>query len=79
MLPADYAFGLALAVVVAFNLYFGPRVERERVAMQWGAKRRANMVRSKMAGDVGNARFHVGCTALYLARFDLCAATCARR
>lgn len=36
MLPADYAFGLALAVVVALNLYFGPRIERERVAMQWG-------------------------------------------
>lgn len=36
MLPTDYAFGLALAVVVALNLYFGPRIERERVAMQWG-------------------------------------------
>lgn len=36
MLPADYAFGLALAVVVALNLYFGPRIERERLAMQWG-------------------------------------------
>ncbi|WP_377831171.1 DUF1648 domain-containing protein (plasmid) [Bradyrhizobium lupini] len=36
MLPADYAFGLALALVIAFNLYFGPRIERERVAMQWG-------------------------------------------
>ncbi|EIG60586.1 DUF1648 domain-containing protein [Bradyrhizobium sp. WSM1253] len=36
MLPADYAFCLALALVVTFNLYFGPRIERERVAMQWG-------------------------------------------
>lgn len=36
MLPADYAFGLALAVVIALNFYFGPRIERERVAMQWG-------------------------------------------
>src|SRR3954447_23813489 len=36
MLPADYVFGLAVALVVAFNLYFGPRIQRERVAMQWG-------------------------------------------
>lgn len=36
MLPADYPFGLALAVVVALNLYFGPCIERERVAVQWG-------------------------------------------
>lgn len=35
MLPADYVFALALALVVMFNLYFGPRIERERVAMQW--------------------------------------------
>jgi hypothetical protein len=36
MLHADYVFGLALALVVAFNLYLGPRIEGERVAMQWG-------------------------------------------
>ena len=36
MLPADYVFGLAVALVVIFNVYFGPRIERERVAMQWG-------------------------------------------
>ena len=36
MLPADYVFGLAVALIVVLNLYFGPRIERERIAMQWG-------------------------------------------
>lgn len=35
MLPADYVFGIAVAVVVASNFYLGPRIARERVAMQW--------------------------------------------
>lgn len=37
MLSADYVFGFAVVLVVAINLYFGPRIERERVAMQWGS------------------------------------------
>jgi Protein of unknown function (DUF1648) len=37
MLPADYVFGSAVALVAALNLYFGPRIERERIAMQWGS------------------------------------------
>jgi len=36
MVPADYVFGFAIALVVASNLYLGPRIEGERVAMQWG-------------------------------------------
>ncbi|MDA9501534.1 DUF1648 domain-containing protein [Bradyrhizobium sp. CCBAU 11357] len=36
MLPADYVFGIAVALVVASNFYLGRRIERERVAMQWG-------------------------------------------
>ncbi len=35
MLAADYVFGAAVALVIGCNLYFGPRIERERVAMQW--------------------------------------------
>ncbi|MCK1521359.1 MULTISPECIES: DUF1648 domain-containing protein [unclassified Bradyrhizobium] len=35
MLPADYVFGFALAMVGALNFYFGPRIEGERIAMQW--------------------------------------------
>jgi hypothetical protein len=37
LLPADYVFGAAVALVVGCNLYFGPRIKRERVAMQWGS------------------------------------------
>jgi hypothetical protein len=36
MVPADYVFGFAIASVVGLNLYLGPRIESERVAMQWG-------------------------------------------
>lgn len=36
MLPADYVFGFAIALVVGLNLYLGPRIESDRVAMQWG-------------------------------------------
>src|ERR1700761_8758655 len=35
MLPADYVFGAAVALIVASNLYFGSRIEQTRVAMQW--------------------------------------------
>jgi hypothetical protein len=34
--PADYVFGAAIALVVGSNLYLGPRIRGERVAMQWG-------------------------------------------
>jgi hypothetical protein len=37
LLSADYVFGAALALVVGCNLYFGPRIKRARVAMQWGS------------------------------------------
>jgi hypothetical protein len=36
MVPADYVFGSAIALVVGLNLYLGPRIETDRVAMQWG-------------------------------------------
>jgi hypothetical protein len=35
LLPADCVFGAAVALVVGCNLYFGQRIKRERVAMQW--------------------------------------------
>ncbi len=35
MSAADYVFGAAVALVVGCNLYFGPRIKRERLAMQW--------------------------------------------
>jgi hypothetical protein len=36
MVPADYVFGFAIALVVGSNLYLGPRIASDRVAMQWG-------------------------------------------
>jgi hypothetical protein len=36
LFPADYVFVAAVALVVGCNLYFGPRIKRERIAMQWG-------------------------------------------
>ena len=36
MLPVDYVFGIAIAIVIACSLYFGPRIKTARVAMQWG-------------------------------------------
>jgi hypothetical protein len=36
MFAADYIFGAAIALIIGCNFYFGPRIKRERVAMQWG-------------------------------------------
>jgi hypothetical protein len=36
LLAADYVFGAAVVLVVGCSLYCGPRIKRERVAMQWG-------------------------------------------
>jgi Protein of unknown function (DUF1648) len=36
MLAADFAFAAALVVVIGCNLYFGPRIGSDKVAMQWG-------------------------------------------
>ncbi|MFZ0422562.1 MAG: hypothetical protein WAL80_06765 [Xanthobacteraceae bacterium] len=36
MLVADYAFVASLVFVIGCNLYFGPRIKSDRVAMQWG-------------------------------------------
>jgi hypothetical protein len=36
MLAADYVFWLALALLIAANLYCGPRITSARLPMQWG-------------------------------------------
>jgi hypothetical protein len=36
MLVADYAFWAAVIFIVACNLYYGPRIASDRIAMQWG-------------------------------------------
>lgn len=35
MLTADYIFLAALVFVIAFTLYFAPRIRAERIVMQW--------------------------------------------
>lgn len=37
MLPADCVFGFAVAAVVGLNLYLGPHIVSDCVAMQWGS------------------------------------------
>jgi hypothetical protein len=37
LLSADYVFVAAIAIVIGCNFYFGPRIKRERIAMQWGS------------------------------------------
>ncbi len=36
MLVADYVFWSAVIFMVACNLYYGPRIAGDRIAMQWG-------------------------------------------
>jgi hypothetical protein len=36
MLSADYVLIAAVLLMVCANLYYGPRVARDRIAMQWG-------------------------------------------
>jgi hypothetical protein len=36
MLSADFIFWPVVALLVACNLYFGPRIGSDRIAMQWG-------------------------------------------
>ena len=36
MLAADYVFWPAVLLMLAANLYYGPRIKSGRIAMQWG-------------------------------------------
>jgi hypothetical protein len=42
VLPADYVFVVSLAFMAGCNLYFGPRIMSDGVAMQWGLDGRPN-------------------------------------
>jgi hypothetical protein len=57
MLPADYFFAASVAFVVACNLYFGPRINSERVAMQWGLDGRPNWYAPKWLALWGTVAF----------------------
>lgn len=54
MLAADYVFGLAVAFIVGANLSYGPRIRRDRVAMQWGFGRKADLVRTEGSCPLGH-------------------------
>jgi hypothetical protein len=36
MPAADYVFWAAVIFVIGCNLYFGPRIKADQIAMQWG-------------------------------------------
>ena len=57
MLPADYVFGAAVTVVVGCNLYFGPLIKREGVAMQWGTDGKPTWYAPKWVALWGTASF----------------------
>lgn len=46
MLAADVVFCAAVAAVIAINLVYGPRIAGDRVSMQWGNRRQANLDRA---------------------------------
>jgi hypothetical protein len=59
LLSADYVFGAAVALVVGCNLYFGPRIKRERVAMQWGSDGKPTWYAAKSLAMWGMVPFMV--------------------
>jgi hypothetical protein len=59
MYPADYVFVAALVFVIGCNIYFGPRLSTDRIAMQWDAGGRANWHAPKWAALWGTVAFMI--------------------
>ena len=59
MYPADYVFGAAIAFVIGCNIYFGPRLTSDRIAMQWDLNSRATWHAPKWVALWGMAAFMV--------------------
>lgn len=59
MYPADYVFAAALAFVAGCNMYFGPRLPSDRIAMQWDVNGRATWHAPKWVGLWGMAAFMI--------------------
>jgi Domain of unknown function (DUF1648) len=57
VLSADYVFAAALAFVVGCSLYFRPRIQSDRVAMQWGVAGRPNWYAPKWLALWGTVPF----------------------
>jgi hypothetical protein len=54
MMASDYAFWAAIAVMSGCSLYFGPRIPRDRIAMQWGVDGRPTWHAPKFVGLWGS-------------------------
>lgn len=78
MLPADIVFGFAVAFVVGLNLYFGPRIQRERVAMQWSSDGEPTWYAPKWIALWGMIVF-MAAVRLFIWLASTYAAACARR
>jgi hypothetical protein len=57
LFAADYVFGAAVALVIGCNLYYGPRIHAERVAMQWGMDRKPTWYAPKWLALWGTVPF----------------------
>jgi hypothetical protein len=57
MLNADIVFWPIVALMAASNLYFGPRIADDRVAMQWGIDGRPTWYAPKAIGLWGMVGF----------------------
>jgi hypothetical protein len=50
MLGADLIFWAAVAFLASCNLYFGPRIKSDRIAMQWGFDGESTWYASRAVG-----------------------------
>jgi hypothetical protein len=57
MLGADLLFWPVVAFLAACNLYFGPRIRSDRIAMQWGFDGEPTWYASKVVGLWGVVAF----------------------
>lgn len=57
MLSADLFFWPVLTFLAACNLYFGPRITSDQIAMQWGFDNRPTWYASKTVGLWGMVAF----------------------
>ena len=57
MFPADYVFAAAIVLVLGGNLYFGPLIRNERVAMQWGFQEEPSWYAPKWLAQWGMVAF----------------------
>lgn len=57
MLNADFVFWPSVVFMAACNLHFGPRIESDGIAMQWGLDGRPTWYSSKAVGLWGMVGF----------------------